>query len=118
MRERARSLLISVVTFMEIEQGASKLRGLGGARRADRLDGWLDELSSQYGQRVLAFDLPLARAAGTLGDAAFAAGRHPGFADVAIATTASSRFMTVLTRNVRHFRPLGVPVLDPFGISA
>ena len=43
-----------------------------------------------------------------------ATGRAPGFADMAIAATAASRSLTVLTRNLRHFAPLGAPAIDPF----
>ncbi len=42
-----------------------------------------------------------------------AAGRSSGFADIAIAATAASRNFTVLTRNLRHFEPLGVRVMNP-----
>jgi len=38
----------------------------------------------------------------------------PGFEDIAIAATAAVRGLTVLTANLRHFEPLGVPCLDPF----
>ncbi|WP_246509933.1 hypothetical protein [Bradyrhizobium glycinis] len=42
--------------------------------------------------------------------------RHaPGFADIVIAATARQYALTILSRNVRHFEPLGVQVLDPFG---
>ena len=43
-----------------------------------------------------------------------AAGHTPGFADVAIAATAGSRGLTILTRNLRHFVPLGIEAADPF----
>ena len=42
-----------------------------------------------------------------------AAGRALGFADAAIAATAGSYGLTILTRNLRHFIPLGVDALDP-----
>ena len=67
-----------------------------------------------YAERVLAFDLRTARIAGALADLALSKGHAPGFADVAIAATAKLRGLTVLTRNARHFEPLGVPFLDPF----
>jgi hypothetical protein len=38
----------------------------------------------------------------------------PGFADVIIAATARQYALTILSRNVRHYEPLGVPVLDRF----
>ncbi len=39
---------------------------------------------------------------------------HDG-ADLLIAATALEHGLTVVTRNVRHFEPAGVKVLDPFG---
>ncbi len=42
----------------------------------------------------------------------------PGFADLAIAATAGSRDLTVLTRNLRHFAPLGAHGDRPLGDAA
>ena len=36
-------------------------------------------------------------------------------ADLLIAATALEHGLTVVTRNVKHFEPTGVKVLDPFG---
>lgn len=47
-------------------------------------------------------------------DKAREAGHSPGFADVAIAATAESQGLTVLTRNLRHFAPIGIAAIDPF----
>ena len=69
---------------------------------------------SFYADRVLPFDLAAARIAGVLSDAALADGRHPGFADVAIAAIAKSRELVILTLNLRHFHPLGIDTLNPF----
>jgi toxin FitB len=41
-------------------------------------------------------------------------GPTPGFADIAIAATARCYRLTILTRNIRHFEPLGVPTVNPF----
>lgn len=41
-------------------------------------------------------------------------GQAPGLADLAIAATALSNGLTVLTRNLRHFSPLGVAAFDPY----
>jgi predicted nucleic acid-binding protein len=46
-------------------------------------------------------------------DRALAIGRHPGFADVATAATASMHGLVLLTRNMRHFEPLGLTAIDP-----
>ena len=75
---------------------------------------WLDLLLHLYDARVLHFDVAAARLAGVLSDRARASDHAPGFADIAIAATAASRGLTVLTRNLRHFGPLGIAAIDPF----
>jgi toxin FitB len=113
LRGRSEALHVSAVTVAEIEQGIRKLRRTGGAARAKALGGWLDALIDGAGDRILAFDTRTARIAGALSDRAMAAGKHPGFADVAIAATALAHSLTLLTRNVKHFAPLGVAFADP-----
>ena len=112
--ERSEELFLSAITAAEIEAGISKLRRTGLAQRADALRDWFEIMLSLYAERVLPFDLPAARVAGLLGDAAQGEGRHPGFADVAIAAIAKSRELVVLTLNLRHFDPLGIDALNPF----
>lgn len=108
------SLFLSAVTVTEICNGIARIRRTGSASRAARLEEWLELALHLYGERVLPFDTAAARIAGALTDRARAAGQAPGFADIAIAATAANRGLTVLTRNLRHFRPLQVPALDPF----
>lgn len=110
---RSDHLFLSTVTVAEIGDGIAKLRRSGGLVRADRLDDWLDVVLHLYGDRVMPFDIPAARLAGLLMDRARATGQAPGFADLAIAATASVHGLTVLTRNVRHFAPLDIPVINP-----
>ena len=52
-----------------------------------------------------------------MSEAAIAIGRHPGLADIIIAATARVHGLTVLTRNLKHFIPLGIDCLDPFTAS-
>ncbi len=113
-RERDDALFLSSITAAEIEAGISKLDRTGSARRADDVRRWLDQILSLYADRVLPFDLPAARRAGALADAAVAIGRHPGFPDIAIAAIAQSRDLIILTLNLRHFDPLGVETINPF----
>jgi hypothetical protein len=113
--EHTDELFLSVITAVEIEAGISKLHRTGSGRRADALRDWFERILRFYADRVLPFDLTAARIAGALGDAAQADGRHPGFADVAIAAIATSRQLVILTLNLRHFDPLGVEALNPFG---
>jgi predicted nucleic acid-binding protein len=115
LRTQADHLFIPTIAIAEIEAGIRKLRRSGGTLRAEHLGLWLDGLITGYGNRILPFDTAAARMAGSLADAAIAAGRHPGFPDVAIAAVALTRDLTLLTRNLRHFEPLGVSAVDPFG---
>ena len=114
MDARSRALFLSAVTVAEICDGIAKLKRSGSASRAAALGDWLELVLHLYGDRVLPFDVAAARLAGELMDGARAAGRAPGFADIAIAATAASRGLTILTRNLRHFAPLGARALDPF----
>jgi len=116
-RERADALFLSTITIMEIVAGIARLRRSGAERRAEQLQAWLDRTLDLYRDRILVFDLAAAPVAGALSDAARALGRHPGFADIAIAAIARSRALVLLTANLRDFAPLGVDVLDPLAAN-
>jgi len=108
-----KELFLPSIAIAEMAQGIGKLRRAGGAERADRLDLWLDGLLAAYADRILPLDAQAARLAGQISDAAIAQGRHPGFADVAIAALAQHAGLLLLTRNLKHFQPLGVACADP-----
>ena len=107
-------LFLPTITVAELAQGIAKLNRSGSAERARRLDFWLTALIEGFGERILSLDCAVARLAGQMSDAAITIGRHPGFADVAIAATAQHHGLTLLTRNLKHFQPLGVACRDPF----
>jgi predicted nucleic acid-binding protein len=107
------ALFLPAIAIAEMAQGIAKLRRAGGIERADRLDRWLDGLLAAYGERILPLDAQAARIAGQIADAAIAKGCHPGFADVAIAALAHHKGLLLLTRNLKHFEPLGVACSDP-----
>jgi predicted nucleic acid-binding protein len=114
MNQYSASLYLSTVTVAEIEDGIAKAKREKAARKAADLAAWLETLLHLYGDRILAFDLAAARIAGALSDLARGRGAKPGFADIMIAATARSYGLTILTRNGRHFEPLGVPTVNPF----
>ncbi len=114
MERHSAELYLSVITVAEVEDGIAKARRLGATRKADRLGAWLATLIHLYSARILPMDLAVARIAGRMSDRARAAGHAPGLADITIAATAQAHDCIVLTRNIRHFRPLGVKVHDPF----
>lgn len=107
-------LFLPAIAVAEIQQGICKLRRQGAAERAAALTRWLDGLMAGYAERILPLDGQAARLAGEISDRAMAGGHHPGFADVAIAAIAAERDLVLLTRNTRHFAPLGIPQADPF----
>lgn len=111
---QADRLFLSVVSVIEIEAGIYKLRRTGASRRADDLWQWFGRILDIYGDRVIPLDTEIGRTAGAMAESVQAAGYSPGLADITIAATADVRRLTVLTRNMRHFAPIGVPVLDPF----
>jgi predicted nucleic acid-binding protein len=114
LRTRSDRLFIPCIAVAEVEQGICKLRRAGGAARADQLADWVNNLIERYADRVLPLDAAACRMAGRLADTAIAIGRHPGFPDVVIAALAQQAGLIILTRNVRHFIPLGVASVDPF----
>jgi predicted nucleic acid-binding protein len=114
MEANSAGLYLSAVTIAEIEDGIAKLRRGKAGRRAQALSAWLEALLHLYGERILPFGVREARLAGALSDAARARGRPPGFADIIIAATASAHHLILLTRNQRHFTPLGVRTINPF----
>jgi toxin FitB len=107
------ALFLSAVTVAEIEGGIAKSRREGATRKSADLAAWLETVLHLYGDRVLAFDASIARIAGAMSDRARSQGHAPGFADIVIAATAQYHGLIILSRNLRHFEPLGVVVIDP-----
>lgn len=114
MDERSALLFLSAVTVAEIDDGIAKMRREGATRKSDELMAWLETILHLYGDRILVFDTPTARVAGRLSDRARGQGQAPGLGDIIIAATAQRHGLTILSRNVRHFAPLGVAAFDPF----
>ena len=114
MDTNSASLFLSAVTVAEIASGIANARRSGARRKNAELQAWLEAVLHLYWDRVLAFDVAAARIAGAMSDRARSHGHAPGLADIIIASTAKRYDLTVLSRNVRHFEPLGVAVVDPF----
>ena len=97
---------ISVVSVGEIERGIAKS---ADAAFAVELTRWLEDLLRFYSDRILPVTPSIARRWGRLS----ADLGHDG-ADLLIAATAEVHGLTVATRNVRHFAPTGVALVNPF----
>jgi predicted nucleic acid-binding protein len=114
MNKHSDTLYLSAITVAEIEDGIAKLRREGSGKRAKALTDWLETLLHLYADRILPFDIPVARIAGVFSDDARGRGRPVGFPDLAIAATAKVHELTLLTRNLKDFDFFDIRVHDPF----
>lgn len=103
---------MSVVSATEIEQGIAKLRRSGAEPRARLLANWFERVLEGFDANTVPLDIAIARLAGQMVDDAHSIGRPAGVADILIAATAKSLGCKVLTRNLKHFLPLGVDAID------
>lgn len=111
LRQHDPLLYLSTITLTEIEAGILKLVRDGKRTRADQLVALRDGLIADYRDRLLPLDVEVALTVARLDDAV-----RPMVidrVDLIIAATAKVHNLTVLTRNLRHFLPTGVPTIDP-----
>ena len=106
--QRDSELFICVVSLGEIERGIEKKRSSDPGFAAV-LGRWLDDLVNLYGDRILPITPVIARRWGSL-----SARLGNDSADLLIAATAITHGLQVATRNIRHFEPTGVEVINPF----
>lgn len=105
-----RSTFVAAPSIGEMQAGVERTRRQD-AEKARSIDSWIDQVVRDY--PVIAMDADsfrvwarlMHRRSDTLLD------------DAMIAATAIVHRLTVATRNVRGFRALGVPVVDPFAFN-
>ena len=102
---------LSVITIGELFRGTQKL--VPGRRQRALLDA-LRRTERRFAQRILPVDTEIARVWGRITAETQGIGREVGEADGLIAATALHHGMAVMTRNVRHFAPTGVEVVNPW----
>lgn len=103
-------LFVTAMTIAEIERGVLARERTDAAQGAV-LRAWFEErVLPAFAGRVLPFDLAAARVL-----AGCRVPEHAPFDDALIAAVAQAAGMAVVTRNGRHFEPLGVPCVDPWG---
>ena len=103
------NLYISVITIFELELGALRLRR-HDLKQSAILRGWIDNyILPNFGNRIF----PVTTAVAQLAASLHVPDPRPE-RDVLIAATALVHRMTVVTRNVSDFKPMGVPVINPW----
>lgn len=111
IRRNGAHLSLSVVTLLEIEAGVLKLRREGKHKRADEYEALRTAIAADFADRLLSMDANVALTAARLAETVRPAVIE--WKDLVIAATAKAHGLTILTRNLRHFAPTGVPALDP-----
>ena len=102
-------LFVAAFTIAEVERGVMA-KERSDAKQGAILRRWFDEnVLPTFADRVLPFDLSAARILAT-----YRVPEHAPFDDALIAAVAEVAGTTVVTRNTRHFEPLGVPCLNPW----
>jgi len=101
-------LFTSVLVVGEIRRGIEKLRAQEPARAA-MFEHWLLALAQAFGPRLLDIDAPVAEQW-----ARYSSVRTVATVDGLLAATANVHGLTLVTRNTRDVRDLGIAVLNPF----
>ena len=105
-------VFISVISFAEIRRGVEMLPA---GRRRERLAAWLaEELPARFEERILDINPQVAETWGVLMARGQKVGLTLGAMDAFVAATAEVHGLTLATRNVKDFRRLTIPLLDPW----
>jgi predicted nucleic acid-binding protein len=100
---------LSAISILEIERGILRIERRDSAQAA-RLRSWLEgRVLRLFDGRVLSVDVAVARRCAAL----HVPDPRPE-RDALIAATALTHGLTVVTRNVGDFEPMGVAVLNPW----
>ena len=105
----ATDLYLSVQTVGEIRRCLENIRHRGDLPQARKLEKWLDLVTTDYADRILAFDEECAQVWGRL-----MSPNHQHPIDKQIAAIALIHDLTVVTRNVDDFTGTGASVMNPF----
>ena len=103
------------VTVFEIEFGLAVMPS--GRKQIELRRSWDIVRVVELKERVVSFDDAAARAAAALAGSRKRLGTTMEIRDTQIAGIALAHGATLATRNMRHFRDLDTPVVDPWGAA-
>lgn len=104
-------LFLPSLTIGEIRKGIVKMPN---SQRKTHLTQWLEQLISDYQNRIISVDLAVAQTWGNLQGNAEANGRPLASIDGLIAAIAVTHHLTVVTRNEKDFTATSVRLLNPW----
>jgi predicted nucleic acid-binding protein len=105
-------LFLSVLVLGEIRRGIERIR-VHDPSSARSLQKWLEEISSDFGDRILGVDLAIADQWGRLGL------KQPvPVLDALLAATALVHNLTVATRDMHGFKNSGARIVNPFVVKS
>lgn len=108
----AADLFVSAITIMELELGVASIERKDATQGA-MLRAWLEQqVLPEFSGRTLPVDTAVAQRCARL----HVPDKH-GERDALIAATALVHGMTVVTRNVADFQPMGVTLVNPWEAS-
>ncbi len=102
------AIYLSVVVVGELRHGSERLRSRDPIRSA-RLESWIAEVRSEYGDRILPVTLPIAEAWGRLRGRATLP-----VVDAFLVATALVHGLVLVSRDYSTAERAGVPWLDPW----
>jgi toxin FitB len=111
--QAAETLYLSTVSLAELLLGIAVLSE--GRRKLNLAMALGEQAASMFGDRILPFDAPAAKAYATLVSRARASGVTIGVADGQIAAIAALHNLAVATRDTDPFRAAGISVINPWG---
>lgn len=106
------SIWTTTITVFEVRFGLTLLEK--GRRRALLETAFARAIGDVLDGRVLPFDQAAAEAAAELASERQRSGKRMDIRDVQIAGIVRARMAKLATRNTRHFKDVGIPLIDPW----